>query len=120
MKIRIRFKSSGKVVDGTADYAPVMQSKPKAVSEQKQKLTVKVRRYKSPPLPPYSESFNCPQCGTPFDPDMDHIVSCSRCHCPASTKCCVPAGDGGICNKCNAGQPVHYSAESCHQPSQVG
>lgn len=45
----------------------------------------------------------CPKCGEPFDPKVDAVVECPRCHVEGSTACCNVGGRNCLCAACEEG-----------------
>jgi len=44
----------------------------------------------------------CPLCHTPFNPKDDQLVTCYSCMETGSTACCMPGGNGCLCEECEA------------------
>lgn len=42
----------------------------------------------------------CPKCGEEFDPTIDQVIECPRCHVEGSTACCNMGGRGVACIAC--------------------
>lgn len=47
-----------------------------------------------------TKTEKCPNCGHPYDPEKDTVIECLECGEEGSTACCLPAGRGVPCAKC--------------------